>query len=101
MAHRIDREVPRNLVEKALGGLDGLGELALPDAQVGFLHDIVDVADGGKRATEVGLQLAVMGVHLLLEPTLLIPRGGYTGGGRSVEGRAGRHGGERWPSGLG
>jgi len=60
--------------KKRLGGPDRLHRLPSPNAQIGFLHDIVDIPDGRKRGPQVGLQMIVVHMHFLPKPIGLIGR---------------------------
>ena len=64
-----------DLEQKGLGRAHGLGRPGLPEAEVGLLHDVVDIAHGREIPAEPGLELAVVGMHLLLEPVRQTLRG--------------------------
>jgi len=48
--HEIERDIAGDAKQKSARRLDRLGGGGPPDAEVGFLHDVVDVAHGGKRS---------------------------------------------------
>lgn len=70
----IQGDVLCDLEKKCPGRLDRPAGFGLPDAQVGLLNNIVDVADGGKRTAQVALEVRVVRVDFLLEPTRSLRR---------------------------
>jgi len=76
VAQVVDREVPGDAEEEGLGRAHGLFEVPAPDAQVGFLHEVLDVAHLGKLPPQPAAQLPVVGVDLVAEPLPGVVRGG-------------------------
>lgn len=70
VAEEVESEMARDGEKVGLGRGDGLGGVGLPDAEVGFLHHIVDIAHPRKRTAEVGFELGTVGMHLVGEPAV-------------------------------
>jgi hypothetical protein len=79
-AREIERHMARHLEEKRLGRGDGLRGARLPDAQVGFLHDVVHIAHGGKRAAQIGAQHGLVRLHFIGKPVCLVGVGRHRDG---------------------
>lgn len=74
----IEGKVTSDFEKEGLGGLDGLLRLGFPDPEIGFLDEVVHVADGGKLTAEPRLELAVVSMDLRVKPLVggLLRRGG-------------------------
>ena len=81
----VQRNVPGHLEEKRLYGFDRARDLAMPDAKVRFLDDVIQIADGGKGTAQIRFEVRVVRMHLLDEPSGMIiagrDRGSLLGGG--------------------
>lgn len=71
-AHRIDREAPGDLKEERLCRSNGMECAGFPNAEIGFLHDIVDIANGRIRTAEERLERSIVRVHRFRKPTRLL-----------------------------
>jgi hypothetical protein len=81
----VEREIAGNLEEKSLGGADRLSSVKPPQAQIGFLHDILDITHGGEGTPQVGLELPIVRKHFLGKPTGLLGVGRHRVGRKRYE----------------
>jgi hypothetical protein len=68
----IEGQMAGDRKEQRLGGVNGLREAGFPNAEIGFLRDVVYVTDERKRIAEIGFELRVVQVHFLREPAGLV-----------------------------